>query len=69
MAFFAGASGSVARAQAGAAAPFIAAAAPDGSWTLVESVCATAEGELVFENIDASEPRRFFKVAASASQP
>jgi hypothetical protein len=40
-----------------------------GTWEIVESVCAENDGDLVFDNLDATAPSRFFKVEASATQP
>ena len=42
---------------------------PSGPWTVARNVCAEANGDLVFTNLDATAPRRFFKVAASADEP
>ncbi|MGI6495822.1 MAG: hypothetical protein ACOX5G_07005 [Kiritimatiellia bacterium] len=40
-----------------------------GTWELVKSVYATADGNLAFDDISATAPRRFFKVTAGSSQP
>jgi len=40
-----------------------------GDWELEQSVQAEVDDELVFENISATPTKRFFKVAASISQP
>lgn len=46
-----------------------ATAALGGDWTKVgTSICALTDGDLVFENIDATPPCRFFKVKASTDQ-
>ncbi|MGI6494926.1 MAG: hypothetical protein ACOX5G_02345 [Kiritimatiellia bacterium] len=38
-------------------------------WVLVDSVCATDDGDLIFHDISATVPRRFFKVTAGTEQP
>ncbi len=40
-----------------------------GEWEFVESICAENDGDLVFGGINATVPRRFFKVVASTTQP
>ena len=59
----------IANAQSGFYYTLYWAPEPGGPWTLEQSVPATADGNLVFESIDAAAPRRFFKVEASSDQP
>ncbi|MGI5870081.1 MAG: beta strand repeat-containing protein [Kiritimatiellia bacterium] len=59
----------IANAQSGVHYTLYATSALGGDWELVESVCAENDGDLVFSNLDANAPARFFKVVASAAQP
>ncbi|MGI6388647.1 MAG: hypothetical protein ACOX7Q_00385 [Kiritimatiellia bacterium] len=59
----------IANAQSGFYYTLYGAPEPSGPWTPEQSVLVTADGNLVFESIDAAAPRRFFKVEASSDQP
>ncbi|MGI6496099.1 MAG: hypothetical protein ACOX5G_08430 [Kiritimatiellia bacterium] len=59
----------IANAQSGIWYTLYATTALGGDWEIVESVCAENDGDLVFANLDATAPARFFKVEASATQP
>jgi hypothetical protein len=39
------------------------------SWAVSPAVQATADGILIFQNVPATLPHRFYKVRASATQP
>lgn len=59
----------IANAQAGIWYTLYAVDTLGGDWELVDSLQAMTDGDLIFEDIEATAPRRFFKVEASTTQP